>query len=261
MDGTPDEAAGFAQGRSLGDLMLLGSRLYDPEAARFLAPDPVFQLVNQYAYAGGNPVWYWDPDGRLPTSAAAFAIGVGVAGTAVGVATVAVAAAGTAVASPIALAIGIGIIASSNAFMIGAVAPYSTLVANAALNGGVWAGNLARVSLAFAPLAGVLGGFASGQAFQSGFHDPSGPSGYNGRNADPRHRTQHKDLDLEAEAVIAVGQPGGGPPGGPGCSPASLATRPPASALRWLAAGLSLQAILLVAMLVRGRGEKNGRAA
>ena len=52
---------------------LLGARLYDPHAGRFLAPDPIFQLVNQYAYAGGNPVWYWDPDGRSAQVAAAFA--------------------------------------------------------------------------------------------------------------------------------------------------------------------------------------------
>ena len=51
--------------------MLLGARLYDPDAARFLAPDPVFQLVNQYAYADGNPIWYWDPDGRLAELATA----------------------------------------------------------------------------------------------------------------------------------------------------------------------------------------------
>lgn len=54
----------FAQGLALGDLVLLGGRLYDPAAARFLAPDPVYQTLNQFAYTLGNPIWYWDPTGR-----------------------------------------------------------------------------------------------------------------------------------------------------------------------------------------------------
>jgi hypothetical protein len=31
---------------------------------RFLSPDPILQVVNQYAYALGNPVLFQDPDGR-----------------------------------------------------------------------------------------------------------------------------------------------------------------------------------------------------
>jgi RHS repeat-associated protein len=58
-----DREARFAQGLDLGGLMLLGHRLYDPAAARFLAPDPIYQLLNQYAYTLGNPVDYWDPTG------------------------------------------------------------------------------------------------------------------------------------------------------------------------------------------------------
>jgi RHS repeat-associated protein len=65
---------GFARGRALGDLVLLGSRVHDPAAARFLAPDPVYQIVGQYAYADGNPVQIWDPAGR-----AGFAVGVATA--------------------------------------------------------------------------------------------------------------------------------------------------------------------------------------
>ncbi len=56
-------ARSFARGRAVGDLVLIGHRLYDPAAARFLAPDPIYQLVNQYAYALGNPVQFWDPSG------------------------------------------------------------------------------------------------------------------------------------------------------------------------------------------------------
>jgi hypothetical protein len=43
--------------------MLLGFRVYDAEVGRFFSPDPVFQLVNQFAYTLGNPVWYSDRDG------------------------------------------------------------------------------------------------------------------------------------------------------------------------------------------------------
>jgi hypothetical protein len=31
---------------------------------RFLSPDPILQVENQYAYALGNPVLFQDPDGR-----------------------------------------------------------------------------------------------------------------------------------------------------------------------------------------------------
>ncbi len=57
----------FAQGLEIGnDLVLLGARLYDSRTGYFLSPDPVHQVVNQYIYAGGNPVEFWDPDGRHP---------------------------------------------------------------------------------------------------------------------------------------------------------------------------------------------------
>jgi RHS repeat-associated protein len=52
-------------GRSeIGPLMLLGARMYDPVVGRFISPDPVFSLLNQYSYTLGNPVWFSDPDGR-----------------------------------------------------------------------------------------------------------------------------------------------------------------------------------------------------
>jgi RHS repeat-associated protein len=52
-------------GRSeIGPFMLLGARMYDPAVGRFLSPDPVFSLLNQYSYTMGNPVWFSDPDGR-----------------------------------------------------------------------------------------------------------------------------------------------------------------------------------------------------
>jgi len=61
--GTDADTKNFARGRAVGDLVLVGHRLYDPAAARFLAPDPIYQLINQYAYTLGNPVVFWDPSG------------------------------------------------------------------------------------------------------------------------------------------------------------------------------------------------------
>ncbi|MFP6565622.1 MAG: RHS repeat-associated core domain-containing protein [Myxococcota bacterium] len=62
------EGAGpdFARGTGLAGLRLLGARILDADSARFLSPDPVFQVSNQYAYAEGNPVLLWDPNGEFP---------------------------------------------------------------------------------------------------------------------------------------------------------------------------------------------------
>lgn len=62
---------GFAGGTTEGELMVVGSRMYDPLAARFLSEDPIRQVVNQYSYTLGNPVRFWDPDGLqgVPTAA------------------------------------------------------------------------------------------------------------------------------------------------------------------------------------------------
>jgi RHS repeat-associated protein len=89
--GAGDGAATFAGGRELGPLLLIGARLLDPAAGRFLAPDPVLQLVNQYAYTPANPVAFWDPDGREWKLSgflygAAGAVGGGVVGSAAGAA-------------------------------------------------------------------------------------------------------------------------------------------------------------------------------
>ena len=46
-----------------------GGRLYDPQKARFLSPDPVHGLLgqglNKYAYARNNPTHFVDPSGFL----------------------------------------------------------------------------------------------------------------------------------------------------------------------------------------------------
>ncbi len=61
--GPEDDGVSFVGRTRLGELALLGQRVYDAAAGRFLSPDPVFQLVNAYAYAGGNPLWFSDPGG------------------------------------------------------------------------------------------------------------------------------------------------------------------------------------------------------
>ncbi len=101
--GAAVDAAGFARGRDLGDLVLIGARPYDPAAARFLAPDPIHQLVNQYAYTLGNPVELWDPSG-LASAGVNFAAGAAaIAGAALG------AALGASVGGPAGIALGIAL--------------------------------------------------------------------------------------------------------------------------------------------------------
>jgi RHS repeat-associated protein len=83
--GTDPDRTSFAQGQEIGTtgLMILGARVYDPEVARFLSPDPVAQVVNQYAYTLGNPLWFWDPDG-VNSGAIVGAAAIGLGGVVVG---------------------------------------------------------------------------------------------------------------------------------------------------------------------------------
>jgi hypothetical protein len=45
----------------------MGARYYDPKGGKFLSPDPIGLplCLDLYAYAGGDPVNYMDPDGRF----------------------------------------------------------------------------------------------------------------------------------------------------------------------------------------------------
>lgn len=61
--GSTTDAMQFAGGQSFGPLFLLGARVYDSEVGRFLSPDPVFQMLNQYSYTSGDPVLFWDKSG------------------------------------------------------------------------------------------------------------------------------------------------------------------------------------------------------
>ena len=75
--GPGDDAVRFVERSEIGELMVLGFRIYDPAIGRFLSPDPIFQLVNQYAYTLGNPVAYHDPDG-LDTAETSAAVAGGI---------------------------------------------------------------------------------------------------------------------------------------------------------------------------------------
>ncbi len=76
-----DGGVAFAGGASLGELVWLGARVYDPAVGRFLSPDPVFAWVNAYAYVMGNPLWFRDPDGAQggPTGEDVVAQGISLA--------------------------------------------------------------------------------------------------------------------------------------------------------------------------------------
>ena len=52
-------------------LIQMGVRYYDPEAGRFLSPDPVGSPLspNLYNYANCDPVNFYDPDGRFASAA------------------------------------------------------------------------------------------------------------------------------------------------------------------------------------------------
>jgi RHS repeat-associated protein len=67
--GEPGDGTSFVRGRELGGLLLLGMRVLDPLAGRFLSPDPIYQVANQFAYADANPVEFWDPAGTVSISA------------------------------------------------------------------------------------------------------------------------------------------------------------------------------------------------
>lgn len=68
--GSTADAIRFVGGRQVGDLVLLGARVLDPVVGRFLSQDPILNLINQYTYTLGNPIWFSDPTGLHPASSA-----------------------------------------------------------------------------------------------------------------------------------------------------------------------------------------------
>jgi RHS repeat-associated protein len=72
IEGSAADTRRFAQGRDLSELFLLGARVYDPFIGRFLSPDPIHQVFDQYSYTIGNPVYFWDPGGLHQQSSTGF---------------------------------------------------------------------------------------------------------------------------------------------------------------------------------------------
>ena len=62
--GQTEVGVAFERRPGFGPFVLLGARVLDPAIGRFLSPDPILQVHNQYAYALGNPLWFQDRDGR-----------------------------------------------------------------------------------------------------------------------------------------------------------------------------------------------------
>jgi RHS repeat-associated protein len=226
MHGAADPESGFAQGRAAGgDLLLLGARLYDPDAGRFLAPDPVFQLVSQHVYADGNPVWFWDPDGR-ESQVSGYALGLGVAGMHVGVGLIAF-------GGPAGMLPGIGIYVFSASYAIGLAAP--DVGNDGPLRFGAGLGSL--LERPWSLTGAAFGGFATGQATQ---RPPVA--------APP----EPKPFD-DSSSLTSLG----GPAAVPGCSPATLASAPRADRLILPLAGVQF-ALALVLVWQRARERARG---
>jgi len=101
-----DGERGFAGGLHIAGLQLLGARPYDPDVGRFLAPDPIDHMLNDFAYTRGNPLRLWDPGGlhatpvEGPGSGQALGQALVTGGEVTAMTGGAVAAAGVAAASP-----------------------------------------------------------------------------------------------------------------------------------------------------------------
>jgi RHS repeat-associated protein len=83
--GDDSDPSRFVSRPNLGGIVALGARLYDPLVGRFLEPDPVPHILNQYAYAGSNPIWFWDPDGRKSDAVIAMDVGLSAMGMTLGI--------------------------------------------------------------------------------------------------------------------------------------------------------------------------------
>ncbi|MDP7040466.1 MAG: RHS repeat-associated core domain-containing protein, partial [Myxococcota bacterium] len=83
---TPKDFMGFAEGDQFDTVNRLGVRLYDSSAGRFLSPDPIHQMINQYQYAEGNPIDFWDPTGEFSVSIGGgfFIFNIGFTGAGIG---------------------------------------------------------------------------------------------------------------------------------------------------------------------------------
>ncbi len=119
---------GFAGGTPIATLaasyVLIGARLYAPRLARFLAPDPVWNPVNAYAYTLGNPVDFSDPAGLHAGSHADLArAGLGLVGGLIALTGAVVLFAAAPVGVPTILAA--VTVASATVHLIGAIVEFS----------------------------------------------------------------------------------------------------------------------------------------
>jgi RHS repeat-associated protein len=64
--GLDEDGFGFVGAEAVGDrrILLVGSRFYDEDSARFLSQDPIFNPINEYGYSV-NPVWWSDKNGAF----------------------------------------------------------------------------------------------------------------------------------------------------------------------------------------------------
>jgi RHS repeat-associated protein len=237
------EAPRFARGRELGALHVIGHRVYDPEAARFLAPDPVAQLVNAYAYALGNPVWFWDPSGQaslgVNLASAAAAIAGAAIGRAAGAATGAVI--GGAIGGPPGAAIGALIGAYVGATVFGQAAGLMVYQAATGERGGT-----------FKPFPGP--GFASAS---SSLHAPSSLGISGAKDFLDRFTVNN---GCGGDACVPAGTLGAGPrlvqsmaPSGSGCAPVAPVAAPDSRTLAVLAVANCLLAGLAWILSRRAR--------
>ncbi len=112
--GTAEDDRNFAQGRRLGNgLYLLGARVYDSYAKRFLSPDPIDQVVNQFVYSEGNPTLLWDPDGRFPRPTDSGAIDAGQTFQDAGQAMLAIAGLVAVLGLPASIPLGLGLVTTA----------------------------------------------------------------------------------------------------------------------------------------------------
>lgn len=188
--GSREDARRFEARVAFGPLVLMGARVYDPLIGRFLSPDPIIQLANQYAYTLGNPVFFEDSNGAEWTARNAVSLGVGIVVLAAG------------------LAAGAAIIASGPVGVVTA-----THVGLAATTAATITAGAAQVAIAVADIAAessAEGGGAPSPPPAAPSPSPT-PPGAGGSGS---------------TGALRVGLGGIGEVGAPGCSPLAVVTIP-----------------------------------
>lgn len=167
---------GFTGGLELTGtgLVWLGARILDSDVGRFLSPDPLRQDIQHYTYALGNPVWFWDPDGRE-----------GVLNAALGAAQVTVG------------LLGIGFAALTLVFLATSTAP----IAFSALALGVVGASVTGAGASFAVYAGFQRLFGS---TPNGGRTPGRWSGPHGQRKEVEMKGDPSEAALAFPALLAL---------------------------------------------------------